>query len=406
MQKNILVILETAGRAGRAQLIGILRQINEARLDWKLRIVSSRQEMSSAILRRMLTKSVDGVILAIPGGQNVPEHLLRTRLPVVFLDVFPQRQNAALARKAFLRIDDAVIGRTAARHFLSLGNFRSFAFVHYPRPEIWTTTRCASFVDELKSVGKACAVFTPAPATDKTCAVPTTSPAESARLADFLSALPRPAAVLAASDLVGKMVLQTCSGAGLQVPDDIALLSVDNDETLCSQTRPTLSSIEPDFEEEGLRATAELARLLEGRRPRLQITTATSRARLVERESTKPIPPATRLVERALAFIGANYTRPIGVADVVRHLGVSRRLVDLRFRQLQRESILEAITRLRLDELRRRLLESNEPIGKLVRACGFGSVVRATHLFKARYGISMSRFRDTDYFSSRHDSLP
>lgn len=393
MRKKILVILETSGYAGRAQLIGILRQINEAHLDWELRIIPSRKEMSATILRRVLGQSIDGVILAIPGGQNVPERLLQTKLPVVFMDVLPQMQVSKRGMKSFLRIDDAVIGRTAARHFLSLGNFRSFAFIHDPRREIWTTTRCTSFTGELESIGRTCAVFMPSTGTGRTSEVPATTPDELQRLADFLATLPRPMAVLAACDLVAKTVLTVCSQNGLQIPDDIALLGVDNDETLCTQTNPTLSSIEPDFEEEGSRAAAELARLMEGHRPNSKSPRPTSQARLIERESTKPIPPAARLVERALAFIAKNYSKPIGVADVVRHLGVSRRLADLRFRQLQHESILNAITRLRLDELRRRLRETSEPLNRLTHDCGFGSATRATHLFKSRFGVSMSEFR-------------
>ena len=79
--------------------------------------------------------------------------------------------------------------------------------------------------------------------------------------------------------------------------------------------------------------------------------------------------------------------------DVAAHLGVSRRLIDLRFRQLQHETLLSAITRLRLDALCDLLKEESGSLKKLTAECGFGSVVRATHLFKHTFGVSMSAYR-------------
>ena len=115
--------------------------------------------------------------------------------------------------------------------------------------------------------------------------------------------------------------------------------------------------------------------------------------RLVERASTKPLPPATRLVDHALAFIDENYRTPITPRDVARHLGVSRRLIDLRFRQLQHATLLATITERRLAALCKMLKEENGPLRDLIAACGFSSAVRAAHLFKEHYGISMSAYR-------------
>ena len=115
--------------------------------------------------------------------------------------------------------------------------------------------------------------------------------------------------------------------------------------------------------------------------------------RLAERESTKAPPPATRLVDRALAFIDGNYLTPITARDVARHLGVSRRLIDLRFRQLQHATLLATITERRLAALCKMLKEETAPLRELIAACGFGSAVRAAHLFKKRYGLSMSAYR-------------
>ena len=112
-----------------------------------------------------------------------------------------------------------------------------------------------------------------------------------------------------------------------------------------------------------------------------------------ERESASAISPGGHLVRRALEFIEQNKTKPIGAADVVKHLGVSRRLADRRFRQFQHETILEAITRIRLKEVQRRLRNSKLPIVKIAQACGFPDTSYLMTLFQRKFGMTMSEWR-------------
>ena len=379
MKKKVVIVLETGAQPGRSQLIGILRGINAGRLDWELDIVPSRRKVTAATAKRALGDGTDGVILAHPARPGVPEQLQRQGKPTVFMDVLSQCDMPAVSSSRYLRVDDAAIGRAAARHFLSLGAFRSFAFVHDPRDEIWTRERQAAFAATLAESSHSCNTFMPGAHMTPDA------------LASFLRALPLPAAVLAASDLVAADVLRACATANLAIPDDVAVLGVDNDVGLCTRLSPRLSSIEPDFEEEGFRAAMELESLF-GHTVQIDDHPLAD-VRLVERASTKPLPPATRLVDRALAFIDENYRTPITARDVARHLGVSRRLIDLRFRQLQHATLLATITERRLSALCKMLKEETAPLRELIAACGFGSAVRAAHIFKARYGLSMSAYR-------------
>jgi LacI family transcriptional regulator len=393
MSKKVFIVLETARQPGRSQLIGILRGINAGRLDWEIDIVPSRRKASTAAVKRALSARADGVILAHPVGPGVPEQLQRQGKPTVFMDVLSQSNIPTVPTSRYLRVDDAAIGRAAARHFLSLGNFRSFAFVHDPRDEIWTRERQAAFVATLAEAEHTCKTFTSSAAAAETAA-PHTGGARLSRpheLPTFLRRLPLPAAVLAASDLVAADVLHACETANLAIPDDVAVLGVDNDIGLCNRLVPRLSSIEPDFEEEGFRAVIALENLF-GNKIEIDDKPLAD-VRLVERESTKPLPPATRLVDRALAFIDGNYRTPITPRDVARQLGVSRRLIDLRFRQLQHETLLATINKRRLEALCKMLREESGSMRDLIAACGFGSAVRAAHLFKSTYGISMSGYR-------------
>lgn len=385
MGKRVFIILETAGQPGRAQLIGILRGINAMHLDWEMDFAPSRKKVSAAMVRRALARNTDGFILAHPVRPDIPELLQRQRRPTVFMDVLSPADMPSVPTSHHLRVDDAAIGCTAARHFLALGNFRSFAFVHDPRNEVWTHERQIAFAATLEAAKHKCSTFTPD--------ARLSAEQSQAALVGFIRALPLPVAVFAANDLVAETVLQACETAGLSIPEAVAVMGVDNDISICSRLHPRLSSIEPDFEEEGFRAAIALERLFGNKVEADEKPLAA--VRLVERETTKPLPPATRLVERALAFIEDNYQTPITVRDVARHLGVSRRLIDLRFRQLQHETILSTITKRRLDTLCKMLKDESGPLRELAASCGFGSTIRAAHLFKARYGMSMSDYRNS-----------
>ena len=161
MSKKVFIVLETVGQPGRAQLIGILRGINAGRLDWEIDIVPSRRKASSVTVKRALSARADGVILAHPVGPGVPEQLQQEGKPTVFMDVLSSSDIPIVPTSRCLRVDNATIGRAAARHFLTLGNFRSFAFVHDPRNEIWTRERQSAFASTLAEAGHACKTYSP-----------------------------------------------------------------------------------------------------------------------------------------------------------------------------------------------------------------------------------------------------
>ena len=114
---------------------------------------------------------------------------------------------------------------------------------------------------------------------------------------------------------------------------------------------------------------------------------------IVRRESTAETSPAGKLVQKALAYIQRNALRGISVDDVARHLKASRRLVDLRFRELQNTTIGESIIRIRLDEVKRLLQMTNMPIDQIAARCGYENPNYLKNLFRRRYAMSMSAFR-------------
>ncbi len=189
-------------------------------------------------------------------------------------------------------------------------------------------------------------------------------------------------------------VIEACHTAKLSVPEQIALVGVDNDELLCNTSRPTISSIQPDHEGLGRIGADILDRMMANQKLPKSLSTHIKSLGVVERDSTRVVPPAGYIVREALAFIRSNATRGICVEDVIRHLGVSRRLLYLRFQQMHGTSIHETILETRLAAARQKLAKTSLPLSQVALECGFNSANRLSHLFHERFHIYPTAFRD------------
>ncbi len=384
--RKVIAALRLNGAVGRNILTGVFRYLcgNGA---WDLRLAQSAAELEAEIAGARTVGGADGFFVTAPfASEKVLADLSATDIPVALIDLPPARFAGRCANVAFVRNDDGGIGLLAAKHLSSLGNFRSFGFVPTLQSRDWCVRREQGFRTGLARKGFTCITYGGGP-DDAAC--------DRARLTAWLKALPKPAAVLAAFDERAMQVLECCHDGRISVPKQLVLLGVDNDELLCENTMPPLASIAPDSETEGMRAAATLDKMMRDgtRRPRRPEIVVCRVKGVVERASAAPIAPAGHLIRRALAFIRRNAARNIGVPDVVAHLGVSRRLADKRFREYQDESILQTITRIRLDEVKRRLRETKMPIKTISSACGFPDANYLKVLFRRHVGMAMRDFR-------------
>jgi LacI family transcriptional regulator len=172
------------------------------------------------------------------------------------------------------------------------------------------------------------------------------------------------------------------------------VLGVDDEAFLCENAHPPLSSVVPDFERQGWLAACAIETMAEGGEapPPAEVGVRG----IVRRASTGGGPSsAGLLVQRALSFIRQRACDGIGVPDVAARLGVSRRLLDLRFREEQGRTVLDAIQERRLDEVRRRLSETDDTIGEIAEACGYGDVSHLRRLFRARFHAGMRTWRES-----------
>lgn len=383
--KLVIAALRLAGINARQELSGIFRYLGKS-IDWDLRILSDGKDISRELSAQTTSLHPDGIIIdATCPDESLPT-LIASDIPLVTLDLLPSRLAPRTKRLKCIRCDDGGIGIAAARHFLGTGAYNSFAFVHPTgAPRTWAKRRAEAFRATLAKRGHSVFEHTEEP---------DASPTErTAALMDFLRSLPKPAAVLAAWDDRARQVLAACRAAKLSVPRQVAIMGVDNDEMLCEHTTPALSSVIPDTEQQGYLAAKTLDQMMNRRKDTSPLVRNCPITGVAVRESTMPTAPAAKLVRTALAFIRQNYAKPIGVRDVVDHLGVSRRLADRRFREIQNATILETITRYRLEHLKRNLLKSKLPIAKLIPSSGFGSINQAKLLFRRDTGLSMRDWR-------------
>ena len=384
-KRKVAVLIDLVGAAGRSMLSGISRFLAEGHL-WRLEILQLPNAPAADALRRLERDGLDGYVVTDLGPHDGVDVLAQSRLPAVFVNVSEERFARRRGGTAFIWNDNDDIGRRAAAHLLGCGNFASYGFVNaFVRQRVWSEPRGEAFRRAMADAGFAVADY---PMRDD-CG----SEADVSALRDWLAALPKPAAVFATADWRAVQVVDAAQAAGIRIPGQIVLLGTDDSEFECLGVVPQLSSVQPDYEGAGYRAAAELESLIASRRSGPPRRIALPARAVVSRGSTKPIPPASMLVRNGLAYIRAHVRDGVRPDDVAAHLGVSRRLAELRFRQLCDTTVHDAIEDERLDRVRKLLLGTDHSLAHIAEMTGFRSANRLSILFKQRFFVSPTAWR-------------
>ena len=293
----------------------------------------------------------DGVIAQLE-NPAIHQSIAQLQIPVVGVASLAHL-SPTLDSIACVCTDNQRIGERAAEHLLECG-FDDFGYCGVPATPAngWSRERGRAFSEFLTRAGYRCSMFTGRHRTGRQWEKIQSD------MAAWLRSLKLPVGVMACDDPRARHVLEACRRLKLRVPEDVAVLGVDNDELMCELCHPPLSSIEQGTHQIGHEAAAALDKLMTGKQPK-QMRTLVPPGRLVARRSTDILTVPHEQVAAALRFIRDHATEPIQVLDVSKHVGVSRSTLDNHFRHVVGRTTHDEIERVRLN-IAKSLLENTD----------------------------------------------
>lgn len=211
-------------------------------------------------------------------------------------------------------------------------------------------------------------------------------------VADWMEQWVLPIGVIVRGEDLGRLIVQMCHERGWRVPQDVAIIAGQNEETLCEFPRPSLTSMEFGYERIGYESAKLLQRLMDGRKPPTKPAFVTPQG-LVVRESTDFFAVKDELVAAALEFISKNSHRRIGQDDVSRAVNAETRTLQLRFRKVLDRPIATEIRRVRVERAKRELMQSDRRLSDIARDVGFGEAMRMYEVFRRELGVTPSEYR-------------
>jgi LacI family transcriptional regulator len=286
-----------------------------------------------------------------------------------------------------IRPDNTAVGHLGAEHFLERG-YRHFAFSGFSGLD-WSAERRDGFVEALRLAGHMCDVLDVAFPGDLT---PFWDARQTLTLSTWLHKLPKPLAVMAANDLRAIQVLTAAQTSGLLVPEEIAVLGVNNDSIRCDLAEPPLSSVATNPFQSGYQAAAVLARLMGGEPPGPEGLRVEPLG-VVTRQSSDVLAMSDKNVTAALSFIREHACRGITVEQVLKHAFASRSQLEKKFRRHIGRSPQAEIRRVQVDRIRQLLFETNFPLMKIAELTGFEHVEYMCVVFKRLTGESPGAYR-------------
>ena len=287
-----------------------------------------------------------------------------------------------------IRPDNVGMGHMGAEHFIERG-YQKFGYCGFANAT-WSNERCNGFVEAVRLAGRECAVNDVEYPGDMT---PFWDDEQIGKLARWLEKLPKPIALMACNDMRAQQIISAAHSKGILVPEEVAVLGINNDTVRCELSDPALSSVAPNAFQSGYRAAEILAGMLEGRAMGA-IDLRVEPVGVVTRHSTDILAVEDRNVAAALSFIRENACRGITVEEVLQHAHASRSQVERKFRQHIGRSPQAEIRRVQLRKIRQLLMETDFPLKRIAELTGFEHMEYMCVLFKRMTGTSPGNYRE------------
>lgn len=385
---NVALIIESGRAFGRGLLRGIARY---ARTQGNWCIVYHPWEWDDEVPRWLMRTQCDGVIARI---ESIPLLHALQRLKVPVVDV---RRKYHTPGMPMVGSEYRLIAQLAVDHLREKG-FRHFAYCGYAGVD-YSVRRRDDFVNCLNDHHYKALIYEGGtPHSAATWQRESTAMFHERELGAWLATLPKPIGLMACNDMRGRQVLNACKTRSIVVPDDVAVIGVDNDEVLCDLAEPPLSSVIPATDRIGYQAATLLDDMMRGLRPPLR-EICIEPLGVATRRSTDVLAVEDHRVAMALRFIRDHACEGITVEDVLNHLGandatqVSRSTLEHRFAEVMEHSPKAEIMLVRLRRVKQLLVETDCPLPEIAARVGFQHAEYLSTLFKSKFGQTPGLFR-------------
>jgi LacI family transcriptional regulator len=278
------------------------------------------------------------------------------------------------------------VGEMGAEYLLELG-FTNYGFCGFPSV-YWSEERGKAFAERIYRAGFKPRVYKSSKSRRQAFVE------EDRRvLCDWLRSLRKPVAVMACNDIRGQQVIDACRLARLTVPEEIAVLGVDNDDLICNTTSPTLSSVALSTEKAGYEAAQLLDKMMHQRKKKKWPTITIHPTHIETRHSTNTLAIDDPELVQAIRFIRTHRRSDIGVHNVVDATTLARRALEQRFKKTLGRSIYQEIRRVRVDQVAQMLLETTMPVYQIALTLGYSSSEHIARPFRKERGMSPQEYR-------------
>jgi len=373
--RHVAVLVETSRSYGRGVLRGVARY-NREHGRWSTYF--RPHGLGDPVPAWLKNWKGDGILARID-NRRTANAILASGVPVVNL-----RGTLGELQFPFVGTNNREVAQLGADHLLGRG-FRNLAFCGYRSGfHSGFDERCREFRRLIEEAGCHCHLYCRPSAK--------TWEQQEERLGQWIQELPKPVAIMACNDDRGLEILDACHRKDIAVPDDVAVLSVDNDEYLCEMAIPALSSIALNLERIGYEAAALLDRLMSGRPAPKQPKEIGPRG-VVVRHSTDVLAIEDPDVAQAVRFIRHHACEGLHLADVVEQVLVSRSTLAPRFKNLLGRTIYQEIRRVQVERAKELLAGTSLPIKHVAREAGFRDVQYLTRAMGALAGQTPAAYR-------------
>lgn len=367
----------------RRVLHGLL-SLDLARTEWELHGIPG---LTDDHVERLKRWRPDGIIANLADPET--EQALK-RLEVPIVDISDRRAGSLMAR---VGIDHNAVGRLGARHMIELG-FRHFA---YFGDNGWDCScqHLEGFTHEVESAGRAGNIYTPPPLPSLDMSQAWTSADDI--LADWLASIPKPFGLMLGDDEWGLWITQVAHRAGLRIPDDVAILGVNDDTLNCEMASPALSSIQVPLSRIGHEAGVMLADMIYEDADNTQNLLLPPLG-IASRQSTSVLAVNDPDLAAAVRFVEDSAHRPISVDDILDIVPVSRRQLERKFREHLGRSPLQEIRRAHLNKAKALLVGTDATLQEIADRSGFGNMYHLCRIFKRETGDTPITYRRKQRF--------